>query len=154
MKDAMLLCTLIAVLGALLRFIAETAGGKTAEKLIGMVTGLLIILTLIEGSIGNMNLRITFVVEEREEDFNTLAEETFDAVCAEAETRLSESLAEELELAFGATVESCSVTIDRKTLNASGATVVFCKKDFLIGSYEVKKYIYDQFGVEAEVFFE
>ena len=32
MKEAMFLCTAIAVLGALLRLFAETAGGKTAEK--------------------------------------------------------------------------------------------------------------------------
>ena len=154
MKEAMFLCTAIAVLGALLRLFADTAGSKTAEKLIGTVTGFLIALTLAGAAVGNVDLQFSVTAEDREADFRSLSEETLDAVCAEAEIRLSESLAEELGHKFGAVPKSCTVTIDRKTLDAAAVTVVFDKKDFLVGSYEIKKYIGEQFDVETEVYFE
>ena len=154
MKEAMFLCTAIAVLGALLRLFAETAGGKTAEKVIGTATGVLIALILAGAALGNVDLHFSVTTADREDYFQSLSKETLNAVCAEAEMRLSESLSEEIGSALGTVPKSCTVSINRETFDADAVTVVFDAKDFLVGSYEVKKYVGERLGVEAEVYFE
>ncbi len=154
MTEVMFLCVSIAAIGALLRLLAETAGSKTAAKTIGTVVGLLIALTLTGAANGDVDLRLSFDIEDREAYFRSLSDETLDAVCAEAEKKLAENLSEELEKAFGAVLKDCAVSIDRESFDVRAVTVAFDAKDFFLSTYEVKKYVCERCGVEAEVYFE
>lgn len=102
------------------------------------------------GSVSLQNYPRTDISKQYEDLSNETMNSVFDLAQKELGSRLKENLRER----FGVTPSSCSVSVNKESLKFSKVKIVYTSDHLFLSTYEIKRYIYDTYAVNAEVIFE
>ena len=152
MNRLLLLCILIAILGAVYRLIVASMGSDTLAKAFGIVMNLVIAATVI-GMLGGQGGTLPQVVLENNADyFQSLSDSMMEMVYTDAETKLEQEILSDLKKEFGLEAPGCTITLDRETLELTTIRIDLATEDMLVSTYAVKQFLKEKYGVRAEVY--
>lgn len=153
MNRLLLLCILIAILGAVYRLIVASMGSDTLAKAFGIVMNLVIAATVI-GMLGGQGGTLPQVALENNADyFQSLSDSMMETVYIDAETKLEQEILSDLKKEFDLEAPGCTITLDRETLELTTIRIDLAAEDMLVSTYAVKQFLKEKYGVRAEVYF-
>lgn len=154
MREWFIASVALSIAFGFVKLILESTGGSRALHTLRAIFGILIISL----PLGTIELeRITLPelsYEDKSEYYTSLRGETLTEIFILTENELSHKLGEELKARFGKAPLRCTVKVNQETFALSDIQIFYSLGDPLISTYEIKNYIYNAYGVRAEVHFE
>ncbi len=152
-KDLFFTCCIISLICAFAKHLLCAAGGDKAAKILSTSLSIIIVL-LFCNSLTNQKIpKVELNNFSNNQNFENVSKDTLEKIYNLAEENAGKMLCAQINRKFQKLPFSCVVSINREEMQFNKIAIYFSISDNAISTYELKKYISNEYGINPEVIF-
>ncbi len=153
MRNTFILCTAVSVIASLTKMVLDSAFGEKVSKVIQILLDIFILTILLSAFLGFRHIVYVGTDTYTSLNFEMIENDTLQEIKKESERMLAEKICNAVEKEFAEKPTFCKAVINIESFELCELTVKFDISKAFLSGYDVKRFLKDNYNVDAEVVF-